>query len=45
MLLAVEQRGAVLGVGAATKIWLKPTVAQPATGSEDTYSTAESLDR
>ena len=33
-----------LGVGAATKIWLKPTVAQPATGADGTYSTAESLD-
>ncbi len=33
-----------LGVGAATRIWLKPTVAQPATGADGTYSTAESLD-
>ena len=34
-----------LGVGAATRIWLKPTVTQPEQGtSGGTYSTAESLD-
>ena len=37
-----------LGVGAGTKIWLKPSAAQPAPAAqdsdEDTYSTAESLD-
>lgn len=33
-----------LGVAVATRIWLKPTVTQPATGEDGTYSTAQSLD-
>lgn len=38
-----------LGVGAATKLWLKPTTARPAAAAQasdatETYSTAESLD-
>ncbi|MBD2763136.1 YeeE/YedE family protein [Kocuria sp. cx-455] len=35
-----------LGVGAGTKLWLKPSAAQPAARAQDTetYSTSESLD-
>ena len=35
-----------LGVGAGTKLWLKPSAAQPAAAAQDTetYSTSESLD-